>query len=578
MQYRILGPLEVVVDGAAVPLGPAKERALLGTLLLHANQVVSTDRLIDELWGENPPLSAPKVVQVYVSQLRKRLDGLAQLATQPPGYMLTVGDDELDAARFERLVAEAHALAEGGDPAAAVERFDAALALWRGRVLADVVFESFAANEAERLEELRLTALADRIDCELERGRHDRLCGELETIVAAHPLRERFRAQLMLALYRAGRQAEALTVYQEGRRRLVDELGIEPGPALQQLERAILRQERELDSPVRAPDRRRPRHRRRLAAVALGCAAAGIAALALITRGPDSSLLLEPRSLGKIDPKGNTVVGEVALGARPAFMAADERTVWLMGREGILSRIAASRMRVVTTRPLEVQPSGLALGANALWVGDARRSSVVRVDLVHAAVSDRLPLPEPSRRAALLGPVAPSLAFGDGSLWISRGQTNVLRLDPRTYRVVASIRPRRGAGAAIAFGDDALWVGGSNAVSRVSPALNRVTSTIRLEAMPVALAAGHGSVWAALATAGKVARVDAETEAVETIRVGGAPTALAVGRDAVWVAVPSEGAVLRIDPERNAVVARIVTGATPTAIAVTGDSVWVAVT
>jgi streptogramin lyase len=177
-----------------------------------------------------------------------------------------------------------------------------------------------------------------------------------------------------------------------------------------------------------------------------------------------------------------------------------------------------------------------------------------------------------------LGPVAPSLAFGDGSLWISHGQTDVLRLNPRTRRVLGYIRPSRGARRAIAFGEDALWVGGSNAVSRVSPALNRVTSTTRLGAMPVALAAGHGSVWVALATAGKVARVDAETEAVETIAVGGAPTALAVDRDAVWVVVPSEGAVLRIDPDRNAVVARILTGATPTAVAVAGDSVWVAVT
>jgi DNA-binding SARP family transcriptional activator/DNA-binding beta-propeller fold protein YncE len=577
VHYRILGPLEVVVDGTAKPLGPAKERALLGILLLHANQVVSTERLVDELWGENPPRSAPKVVQVYVSQLRKRLDASAQITTQPPGYVVTVGADDLDAVRFERLVAEARALADAGDPAAAVDRFDSALDLWRGPVLADVIFESFAANEAERLEELRVAALADRIDCELARGRHDLVVGDLETLVAEHPLRERFRAQLMLALYRAGRQADALAVYQEGRRRLVDELGIEPGSALQQLERSILRQERALEPPARA-DEQRPRRRRALTAAVLICAVVGTGAFALVTRSPDSRLMLEPRSVGKIDEKGNTIVGEIAVGSRPAFIAADKRTVWVAGREGTLSRIDASRMRVVTTRPLDAQPSGLTLGANALWVGDARRNSVVRVDLAHDAVSDRLPLAQPSARAALLGSVAPSLAFGDGSLWVSRGQTNVLRLNPRTHRVLGDIRPSRGAGGAIAFGEDALWVGGSNAVSRVSPVLSRVMSTIRLEAMPVALAAGHGSIWVALATAGKVARVDTETEAVETIPVGGAPTALAVDRAAVWVVVPSEGAVLRIDPDRNAVVARIVTGATPTAVAVAGDSVWVAVT
>jgi DNA-binding SARP family transcriptional activator/streptogramin lyase len=578
VQYRILGPLEVVVDGTAMPLGPAKERALLGILLLHANQVVSAERLVDELWGENPPRSAPKVVQVYVSQLRKRFDGSAQIATQPPGYVVTVGADDLDAVRFEQLVAEARALADAGDPAAAVDRFDSALDLWRGPVLADVIFESFAANEAERLEELRVAALADRIDCELARGRHDRVVGELETLVAEHPLRERFRAQLMLALYRAGRQADALAVYQEGRRRLVDELGIEPGPALQQLERSILRQERALEPPAQAPDEQGPRRRRTLTAAVLVCAAVATGAFALVTRAPDRSLMLEPRSVGRIDPTENTMVGELAVGSRPAFIAADKHVLWVVGREGTLSRIDGSRMRVVATRPLDAQPSGLTLGANALWVGDARQNSVVRVDLAHDAVSDRLPLAEPSARAALLGSVAPSLAFGGGSLWVSRGQTNVLRLNPRTHRVLRDIRPSRGAGGAIAFGEDAVWVGGSNAVSRISPALNRVTSTVRLEAMPVALAAGDGSVWVALGTAGKVARVDVETEAVETIAVGGAPTALAVDRDAVWVVVPSEGAVLRIDPDRNAVVARILTGATPTAVAVAGDTVWVAVT
>jgi DNA-binding SARP family transcriptional activator/streptogramin lyase len=577
VQYRILGPLEVVVEGAAVPLGPAKERTLLGVLLLHANQVVSIDRLIDELWGENPPLTAPKVVQVYVSQLRKRLEGSSNIATQPPGYIVTLGADELDAMCFERLLAEGRTLADSGEPAAAVDRFDAALDLWRGPVLADVTFESFAANEAERLEELRVGALADRIDCELAQGRHDRILGELETLVAEHPLRERFRAQLMLALYRDGRQADALAVYQEARRRLIDELGIEPGHTLQRLERSILRQERELEPPVRATGANRPRRRRALAAAVLICATVVAGAFALGTRTPDQSLMLEPRSVGEIDRKANTIIGEVTVGSRPAFIAADKQAVWVVGREGSLSRVDGSRMRLVLTRPLDAQPSGLALGANALWVGDARRPAVLRVDLEHGVVSGRLPLPEPSRRAAPLGPVAPSLAFGDGSLWISRGQTDVLRLDPRTGRVLRTIRPLRGAGSAIAFGDGAVWVGGSNAVSRISAALNRETSTIRLEAMPVALAAGHGSVWAALGTAGKVARVDVETEAVETITVGGAPTALAVDRDAVWVAVPSEGAVLRIDPERNTVIDRILTGATPTAVAVDGDTVWVAV-
>src|ERR687887_44951 len=239
MEFRVLGPLEVLEDGRQIEIGGAKQRALLAILLLHANEVVSTDRLIDALWEEAPPETAQKALQVYISQLRKTL-GKERLETKAPGYRLRIAQDELDLARFQRL---------------AEEHPREALALWRGQPLAEFAYQRFAQAEIARLEELRLACLERRIEEDLEQGRHTALVGELERLVREHPLRERLRGQLMLALYRDGRQAEALDVYRDARNELVAELGLEPGAALQRLQQSILRQEPSLALPVPAPER-----------------------------------------------------------------------------------------------------------------------------------------------------------------------------------------------------------------------------------------------------------------------------------------------------------------------------------
>ncbi len=235
MEYRILGPLEVVEAGRSLPLGGPKQRSLLAVLLLRANEVVSTDDLIDRMWGEQAPPTAAKVVQVQVWRLRKTL-GADALVTRPPGYVLRVGPDELDLARFERLVGEARA----AERATGAEKLRDALALWRGSPLADLAFESFFSVEIARLEELRVAALEERIETDLALGRHAELVPELESLVVEHPLRERLHGQLMLALYRSGRQAEALEAYRRTRELLVEELGLEPGEELKRLEKAIL--------------------------------------------------------------------------------------------------------------------------------------------------------------------------------------------------------------------------------------------------------------------------------------------------------------------------------------------------
>ena len=246
MEFRILGPLEAWDGGRAVTLGGPKPRALLAVLLLHANELVSADRLIDELWGEDSPEDAASALRVNVSRLRKALPQ-GVLTTRSPGYVVRVEPDTLDLHRFERLVDEGRSLLARGLAADASERLRDALSLWRGPALADFTYERFAQAAIARLQEVKLAAIELRVDADLAVGRHDELVGELESLVAEHPLRERLRKYLMTALYRSGRQAEALEAYQDARRALVDGLGIEPGAALKELEQAILRHDPSLD-------------------------------------------------------------------------------------------------------------------------------------------------------------------------------------------------------------------------------------------------------------------------------------------------------------------------------------------
>lgn len=308
VEFSVLGPLEAVVEGRSVPLPAAKPRALLALLLLNRNRVVPVGQLIEELWSGEPPETAMKALQVYVSQLRKAI-GADRVLTKPPGYSLRVDKGELDLDRFEQLVREGRERLGAGDAKEAAERLEQALALWRGPALAEFGSEPFARDAGARLEESRLEAIEGRIEADLALGRHAQLVSELEQLVARHPYRERLRGQLMLALYRSGRQAEALDVYRRTRETLVDELGIEPSQELQELERAILRQDRDLQvgrptpKPVGSPEatpRRRPILVLLLVLV-LAALAAGIAALALTRDG----------SSGKGDAEVRTFVSKV---------------------------------------------------------------------------------------------------------------------------------------------------------------------------------------------------------------------------------------------------------------------------
>ena len=303
MEFLVLGPLEVRRDGQPVEVRGSKRRALLALLVLHANEVVRSDRLVDELWGEKPPGNAPAALQNHVFRLRKDL-GAEVLVTKPWGYVLRVDPDRIDLRRFECLVTEARTLPVEERRGRLLD----ALALWRGPALADVADEPALVGEVARLEELRLSAVEQRVDADLELGGHPELAAELEGLVAEHPLRERLRGQLILALYRAGRQAEALETYRETRRVLSEELGIEPSPELRELERAILCQDPALAvapaPPASVPPAddegrfRWPRSPLVLAAAAALLAGAGAAAAVVLGGGapaPSSAASPIPR-------------------------------------------------------------------------------------------------------------------------------------------------------------------------------------------------------------------------------------------------------------------------------------------
>jgi DNA-binding SARP family transcriptional activator/energy-coupling factor transporter ATP-binding protein EcfA2 len=262
MEFRILGPLEVVVDDRSVDLGGFKQRAVLAILLLNAGRVVSSSRLINELWSDRPPETALSTLQTYVSHLRDALEpgrprtaAPKVLVTRPPGYLLQATADQIDATRFEHLFKEGSTALKADDPGLAVAKLGAGLNLWRGPALDEFANMAFVQGEIARLEALRLVAMETRIEADLTLGRHAEIVGELEALIKEYPFRERLRAQLMLALYRSGRQVDALRAYQDARALLVDELAVEPSTDLQRLEEAILLHKPELDwTPPELPE------------------------------------------------------------------------------------------------------------------------------------------------------------------------------------------------------------------------------------------------------------------------------------------------------------------------------------
>jgi YVTN family beta-propeller protein len=578
LQFRILGPLEVWRDGAVVELGTRKQRAVLALLLLNANRVVPTERLIDELWGGTPPETARSALQVYVAGLRKALDSEGRaLRTSAPGYVLDVEPGALDLDRFTALRAEAQV---AGDEEHRAELLREALELWRDTPLADLSDEPFAATAVARLEEQRLAALEQRIEADLALGRHASLVPELEALVAEHPYRERLRALLMLALYRAGRQADALRAYRTARRTLGDELGLEPGPELRELEAAILRQDVQLSLGGSVPSAaEEPAARfssRRSLMVAAFVVVVVVASAALLLREESTPLTVPAGSVAAIDPAKNEVVAALPVGARPGPIAMGAGSLWVGNLEDrTLTRIEPRDRRILGTVALPAAPTGIDAGFNAVWVAHGRSGQLSRVDPAFNRATTTVDLVG----RAVYQPTG-DVAVGAGFVWGVFGKSTLVRVQPAGVRASGSTLTDIGA-ADVLVAHSSVWVSNSGgaSVQRFEPTTfeEGPLDDLTVGRAPSGIAADREAVWVAIAGEDVVARIDPSASSIVTIPVGDGPEAVTVAAGAVWVANRLDGTVSRVDPETNEVVATIDVGNAPSGLAFADGLVWLTV-
>jgi len=603
LEFRILGQLHVARGRQALSLGSRTQRALLGVLLLHANEPVPRAQLIEDVWGDSPPTTINASLNVYLSKLRRLLGdggGSQPLETHPTGYLLRVASEAVDAHRFELLVERGREELTSGAAKDAAATLREALAIWRGPALADFAFESFAQPGIARLEELRLTAIEARIEADLALGHHDALVAEFETLVAAHPYREGLRAQLMLALYRSGRQAEALETYRRARRAFSEELGIEPGPRLQELERAILRHDPSLELPSPETTRteeeesietfaQQPRFLSRrtvslAAALLLAIVAAVVAAARFSSGDSPEPVVLAGDSVAVIDPETNTIVGEIPVGDRPTGPALGKGSVWVGNHDdNTLLRIDPKSLDVMRVIGLGVAPIDVEVGTGSVWV--LSDQVLLQVDPAINDVVANVPLPPPIGAGGWS-----RLEVGANAVFVcSCGSPGgVVRVDPATTSVVTVLRAPIWA---TAYGEDALWaITGweQDTIERIDPKTNAVESIPlprlgETSGWRYRMAVAEGTTW--LLAPASLWRVDSTTGRF----LGSVPLphseggSIATGDGAVWIA-NSEGVVFRIDADSQAVAKTIPLGTlvypldNGDAVAVGEGSVWVAVT
>jgi YVTN family beta-propeller protein len=597
VEFRVLGDLEVRRDGQAIPLGAHQQRAVLAVLVLHAGELVSSERLIDDLWGERPPATAAKTLQVYISRLRKALtaDGAATseeaIVTRQHGYVLRVGREHIDAQVFAALLEEGRRAHAEGDFQRAGRALEDALELWRGPPLAEFALEAFARDEIARLEELHLEAVETRVACELELGRHTAVVAELERLTAQHPLRERLRAQHMLALYRCGRQSDALAVYRQTREILVDEVGIEPSPELRDLHQKILGQDPVLqnaivpergvadgsgglDGVTQEPGHGRWRRRPRLpvagALVAMVAGVAGAIALLAHSVAPPQPARVSANAVAVIDPGSNLLTSQIEVGPSPSRVLSTRGAVWVSNADGhSVSRIDPAKRDVRETIPVGNGPSGLGFADGALWVANTLDGKVVRIDPATNSVVQRIPV----------GNRPTAVAIADGAVWVANsGEATLSRIDPVRGREVARV-PLGASPTDLVSSAGSLWVSSEKdrAVLQVDPRNGRVVQPIALTSTPAALAAGPGTVWVANAVDGTVTRIDADSGRVAAvIPVGNGPAGIVATRDAVWVGDEYGGTVDRIDPRTDHVVRQITVDNHPTGLALVNGALYIA--
>ena len=584
----MLGPLDVVVGGEERAVPGDKLQALLARLLLERNRPVTTERLVDDLWGGEAPATARQSLHAHVARLRRLLatgDDGQVLGNDGRGYILTVADEQVDAERFRQLVGSARDERRDGALGAARDRYRAALALWRGRVLDGVLLDAADGERAE-LEGVRLAALEERIDLDIELGAAAEVVPELEQLVQQDPLRERAWAQLMLALYAGGRQADALAAYQDARRALAA-LGLEPGPRLRELQQAILNQDPSLSTlPLRGDGlRTRARPGRALAAMAVIGAAVVVAAAVVAVRNDPPRAAAAPRvlpnSLVEIDPTTNRVLASTRVGNGPERIASTADALWVEnGEDRTVARVdlETKDVRIVGGAPVARDVASTLSGD--VWLSSFEEPFVTRIahhgrigegPHVFAAAPVRVRLPGS----------AEGLAVGGGYLWVtspsdSGGRDTVFQIDLRTRRVVSSL-PVGTLPLYAAFGYGSAWISNykGDSVSVVRPGSER-PETIEVSGGPLGIAAGGGAIWVVTFWSRELVRIDPETRRVlRRIPIGAGPLDVAVGGGAVWVTNRDDKTVSRVDPATNAVTQVIQLPVAPHGVRVAHGRVWV---
>jgi DNA-binding SARP family transcriptional activator/DNA-binding beta-propeller fold protein YncE len=640
VEFRILGPLEVVEDGNPVALGTLKERLVLGVLLLHVNEFVSRERLIDDLWGEAPPPTARKAVNVYISKLRQALtrDGHDPIATASGGYRLQVEGDAVDASRAQLLTASAREHVSRGELEVAAACFREALSLWRGPTLAGLQLESRGRDEVAQLDELRLAALMERIDCDLALGRDEQVLGEVNLLVREHPLRERLRAQQMLALYRAGRQADALDAYSEARRALVDDLGIEPSEPLQRLQQAILRHDPSLETPegtaavnglapsaaeatpiaepVDVSTRRfRPR-RWQLAVAVLVILAASATAAAMLSTSAAATPRVLPNSLVRLDPRTGKPTSVVRVGTYPGQIAITRTAIWTENEgSNDVSRYDLRTHKVDTRGLTPGQPNDIKLDREGnAWITNinandqlAPYSVVTRIDAGAGGTSPGPVYPSHTHPIRLPLPYAGLEALGAERLWVIvgphgpvPGDNRLGVIDLRTDRV--SVLRLDESATSIAFAYGLVWIGtyganrppytDDNELEVFRPGDPKPTKIVLLRHGanwgPTWIGAGDRAVWALNCSPGcgtvpviTLMKIDPETLQIVDRRDLSAlnPGSITFGAGAIWTA-NFNNTISKLDPRTMKIVRTSPLGGNTRQLcelAATRTAVWVSV-
>jgi peptide/nickel transport system substrate-binding protein len=591
MRFCVLGPVEAHGEGRRAAVGGGRQRALLALLLIHAGEVVSRDRLIEELWADQPAAGTSPSLDVYLSRLRRafREVGAADvLITRYPGYVLRA--DDTDSRQFSELATRGREARQAGQNERAAGLLAEALALWRGPPYLEVADEPWARTEVERLEELRSSVTQDRIDAELGLGRHAGLVPELEHLVARNPARERLTGQLMIALYRSGRQADALHAYSAARRWMAGELGLEPGPELKRIEAAVLAHDPVLDLPperrsgaatpaLALPPRvpaRRASGRRQLRLRPLHVALATLLAAAVVTGLTLSGSARTVRRLSVADGAGPLDIGtgrieaSVPVGSAPAGITAGGGSIWVSNSsDGTVSRIDPRDPHVEQTLQVGSSPAGIVYGAGAVWVANALDGSVSRID------------PRANRVVQTIAiggrPIAATVGFG--AIWVADAASGaIVAVDQDSGVPRRSVRlDGTPGGLTSGFGD--LWVTLplSHKVVRIDPATGDVVAEIDVGAGAGPAAAGAGAVWVVNTLDGTLSRIDPARNAVDsTTPIGDAPAGIDAGPGGVWVADQGSGTLVSVDPRTGLVRSRYQVGAAPVAVTLLGPTPWVA--